>query len=106
MPNLKKDELNDNYKGIPEWVWHPGLGISPGARLVLIWYIYNGILETGWVQLKQEYVAKSCGISLRTLCAKQREMEKASLIRVIATFKSAGGFGPNKVLLLRKPKGG
>jgi hypothetical protein len=95
----------NKFTAIPDWVWHPGLGVSSVARLVLMWYIHNGILEHGWVQLKQEYVAKSCGISIRTLCAKQRELHQAGLIRVVAARNSAGSRGPNKVLLLRK-KGG
>lgn len=92
----------DGFKAIPEWVWHPSLQVSPGARLVFICYIYGGILETGWVRLKQEYVAKLCGISVSTLCAKQRELEKAGVIRVLADNAGLGLRGPSKILLRRK----
>jgi hypothetical protein len=73
----------NGYKGIPKWVWHPSLGISYKARLVLTWYICCGILETGWVQVHQWKAAKACGISIKTLYNKERELERVGLIRVV-----------------------
>jgi hypothetical protein len=98
----------NGYKGIPKWVWHPNLGISFTARLVLTWYIFCGILETGWVQVHQEKVARACGISIKTLYNKERELERVGLIRVVGQkrLKQQGlGMYPdwrslNKILLL------
>jgi hypothetical protein len=93
-------DLN-KFTAVPEWVWHSGIVISSNARLVLIWYIYNGILESGWAQVRAEFVARSCGISTRTLLVKHRELEKAGLIRVVAGRNTSEGIRcPNKIIFV------
>lgn len=78
------EELHLNgFKKIPEWVWHPVLGISSTARLVLTYYICCGILDAGWVQVHQPKVCKALGMCVKTLYNAERELEKVGLIRVV-----------------------
>ena len=77
-------ELNLNgFFLCPEWVWHPNLGISYTARLVLSFYIGCGILQPGWVQVHQPKVGKALGMSIKTLYRAERELESIGLIRVV-----------------------
>ena len=77
-------ELRLNGFGkVPEWVWHPNLGISYIARLVLTYYICCGILDKGWVQVHQRKVALALGISIKTLFRVECELESVGLLRVV-----------------------
>jgi hypothetical protein len=79
------EELNlHGFKDIPEWVWHPCLGVSYTARLVLTYYICCGILEgPGWIQVRQPKVCKCLGISVKTLFAAECELDTVGLLRVV-----------------------
>lgn len=82
---------------LPEWVWHPALGISDSARLVLSYYIAAGLITDkgmdgkpkGWIQPKQRTVARRLGISTKTVHKADRELEAIGIIRVIGTVKTS-----------------
>jgi DNA-binding Lrp family transcriptional regulator len=81
---------------LPEWVWHPALGVSDTARLVLTYYIAAGLITDrgadnkpkGWIQPKQRTVARRLGISTKTVHKADRELEAIGIIRVIGTVSS------------------
>ena len=80
---------------LPEWVWHPALGISDSARMVLTYYIAAGLITDkgmdgkpkGWIQPKQRTVAWRLGISTKTVHAADRELEAIGIIRVVGTVE-------------------
>lgn len=81
---------------LPEWVWHPNLGVSDTARLVLSYYIAAGLITDkgmdgkprGWIQPKQRTVARRLGISTKTVHKADRELEAIGVIRVVGTVSS------------------
>jgi len=81
---------------LPEWVWHPALGVSDTARLVLTYYIAAGLITDrgvdgkpkGWIQPKQRTVARRLGISTKTVHKADRELEAIGIIRVVGTVKT------------------
>ena len=95
------------YKPVPEWVWHPALGISDTARLVLTYYVMCGILEKkakGWLHVKQQTVSSALGISVRTVYNAHCELESVGLIRIVGQERNKVGDSftgtPNKILFL------
>lgn len=92
------------YKAVPEWVWHPALGISDTARLVLTYYVMCGILEKGWLQVKQETVSRWLGICVRTVYNAHSELERVGLIRIVGQERTKVGDSytgaPSKILFL------
>jgi hypothetical protein len=96
---LFKDDGQLNFSGtfdLPEWVWHPALGVSDSARLVLTYYIAAGLITDkgtdgkpkGWIQPKQRTVAKRLGISTKTVHKADRELEAIGIIRVVGKVKT------------------
>jgi hypothetical protein len=95
---LFKENGELNFSGtfdLPEWVWHPALGVSDSARLVLTYYIAAGLITDkgvdgnpkGWIQPKQRTVAKRLGISTKTVHQADRELEAIGIIRVVGKVK-------------------
>ena len=90
---LLNEDGSANFSGtadIPKWLWHPSLGISDNARLVLNYYIMCGLLSDkapktgrlkGYVRPHQKTVARRVGISTKTVRRADRELESVGLIR-------------------------
>lgn len=70
------------FKPVPKWVWDHRLPLTDTARLVLTYYIFCGLLDTGEVHPKQAKVAALLGLSVRSIYNANRELADVGLIRV------------------------